>query len=63
MTNTDTFLRVRHTEAPAPNNCRWCGREPKTHGIAFVRSVGNHSYEAPTSKQRLARMTARRNAR
>lgn len=61
MTEQNTFTRVRHTEAPPPNSCRWCGREEQNHGMTFARSVGNHYYAAPTDKQRLARMLSRKN--
>lgn len=54
------FLRIRHTAAPVPNACRWCGREQTDHGLFFARSVGNHYFVAPTPQQRLARMRTRR---
>lgn len=62
MTEQNIFTRVRHTEAPGPNSCRWCGREQRNHGMSFVRSVGNHHYTSPTDKQRLARMLSRKKA-
>lgn len=57
------FVRVRHEEVPAPNACRWCGYEERGHGMYSSRSVGIHTWVAPTSAQRKARMLARRNAR
>lgn len=54
------FVRVRHTSAPVPSGCRWCGRERGSHGLFFTRSVGNHYFVDPTSQQRLARMRTRR---
>lgn len=56
----NAFVRVRHSSAPAPNSCRWCGRERGSHGLFFARSVGNHYYAEPTPQQRMARMRARR---
>ncbi|GAB2734394.1 hypothetical protein GCM10027090_02300 [Sinomonas soli] len=54
------MVRVRHVSAPGPNSCRWCGREQRTHGLFYARSVGNHYYTEPTPQQRLAPMRARR---
>ncbi|PPG90902.1 hypothetical protein C5C39_09720 [Rathayibacter sp. AY1F3] len=55
-----TFVRMRHALAPTPDGCRWCGVARIGHGHAWVRSVGGHSWEAPTQAQRLARMRERR---
>lgn len=54
--------RVRHTEAPEPSGCRWCGTGERQHASRFVPSVGQHLFTAPTAAQRLARMRARRDA-
>lgn len=51
---------VRHRRAPAPNGCRWCGREERSHGLEWAASVRYHNWSAPTAAQRRARMVARR---
>lgn len=50
---------VRHMATPDPSSCRRCGRPKVNHGIYYVRSIGAHSYIAPTSQQILARMRSR----
>lgn len=64
LTPLGTTVRtvVRLAVAPSANSCRWCGREAREHAIEWVASVGYHTWTAPTSKQRLARMRARRGA-
>ena len=51
---------IRHTVAPLPNACRWCGKGDRAHGMEWVASVGFHKWVAPTAQQRRARMLARR---
>jgi hypothetical protein len=51
---------VRHMRSPLPNACRWCGKDDRAHGTAWVASVGLHKWVAPTPEQRRARMLARR---
>lgn len=51
---------VRHSEAPEPSGCRWCGTGEREHASRFVPSAGQHLFAAPTAAQRLARMRARR---
>lgn len=55
--------RIRHHAPPNPDGCRWCGEDHGNHGRQWVRSVGVHQWVEPTRAQRLARMTARRDAR
>lgn len=54
---------VRHTSAPEPGGCRWCGTAQRQHASRFAPSVGQHVFDAPTAAQRLARMRARRTSR
>lgn len=61
MAHSSLFLRIRHTTAPEPNSCRYCGRNQLDHGLYSVRSVGLHSYAEPTNEQRKARIRARKN--
>lgn len=60
MLNNLESAHVRHTVAPTPNACRWCGRDERTHAIEWAGSVGYHKWAVPTSAQRRARMLARR---
>lgn len=55
--------QVRHATAPAPNGCRWCGVEQRSHGQRWTRGAGLHTWTTPTSQQRLARMRSRRASR
>jgi hypothetical protein len=52
----------RERTVDSPNACRWCARNKFAHGLYYARSVGNHYFTEPTDAQRLARMTARREA-
>lgn len=56
---TSMVNRIRHHETPEPRGCRWCGRIPRSHGLFYTRSVGNHYYVEPTARQRLARIRSR----
>ncbi len=56
----DMSTVIRHKETPAPNTCRYCGYEQRSHGNYWVRSIGWHLWVEPTNAQRLARMKARR---
>lgn len=53
------MARVRHTTAPDPSGCRWCGRDERGHGLSFTRGAGYHTWGMPTLAQRKARMRAR----
>ena len=55
-------VRVRHSSAPHPNGCRWCGRDEYGHGLSYTASTGFHSWGLPTPAQRKARMLARSRA-
>lgn len=60
MITTSKPAHVRHTTAPSPNACRWCGRDERLHAIEWAKSAGYHNWAVPTSAQRRARMIARR---
>lgn len=62
MTHKPLRTRVRHTAPPAPNGCRWCGKEALAHAIEWAESASYHVWAAPTDRQRKARMQARRSA-
>ncbi|ROO82663.1 hypothetical protein EDD29_0144 [Actinocorallia herbida] len=51
------------TVAPAVNGCGWCGYAQTGHGIRYSAIPGLHAWTAPTDRQRLNRMSARRAAR
>jgi hypothetical protein len=48
------------SEVGAPNGCRWCGLDERSHYRRWKPPVGWHYWEQPTSEQRKARMLARR---
>lgn len=50
-------------DLPNPDGCRHCGFGRQWHGRAWTHGAGSHGWTAPTDRQRLARMTARRMAR
>jgi hypothetical protein len=50
------------TAAAAPDGCRWCGDERFHHGSQYTPGIGLHSWAAPSDRQRLERMRARRAA-
>lgn len=59
-------LYVRHTQAPLPEGCRWCGftkraqrRGELDHSQRYVLGRGFHSWEQPTAAQMLMRGRAR----
>ncbi len=49
-----------HDTFPAPNGCRWCGINERSHARQWVEEAGWHAWTTPTSEQRKARMKARR---
>ncbi|MEV2239612.1 hypothetical protein [Micromonospora sp. NPDC049891] len=51
--------RVRHTSAPMPEGCRWCGTAEREHPQLWVPGRGWHGWVEPTRKQITARMWAR----
>ena len=56
-------IRTNRAQPADPNGCRWCGDARGHHGTQWVASVGQHTWQEPTPKQRLQRMKARRAAR
>ncbi len=50
---------VRHTTAPTPHGCRWCGIPQREHVQLWVPGRGWHGHEDPTRQQIEARMRAR----
>jgi hypothetical protein len=56
-------IRWPQGTAPTPSGCRWCGTVQRHHGRRRLPGRGMHSWEAPTERQMLARMRARRAAR
>lgn len=63
---TPDFAGWREVRTPppaaTPDGCRWCG-EPRPHGRQYTPGRGQHTWEQPTSRQRLERMQERRNDR
>jgi hypothetical protein len=51
---------VRHSLAPTPYGCRWCGDQQGHHGQQYIGGHGVHAWEQPTNAQIKARMLARR---
>ena len=58
-----TLPRIRHTSAPTPEGCRWCGWPYRGHVQQWVPGRGWHGWEHPTRQQITARMRARMQAR
>jgi hypothetical protein len=51
---------VRHSLAPTPYGCRWCGIPQREHAQRWKPPAGWHTWEQPTNAQIKARMLARR---
>lgn len=58
-----TLPRVRHTSAPLPEGCRWCGTPYHGHVQQWVPGHGWHGWTHPTREQIAARLRARLQAR
>ena len=49
--------------AAEPDGCRWCGDTRDHHGTQYAAGIGQHQWAAPSDRQRLGRMQARRDER
>jgi hypothetical protein len=58
-----TSLSRRARPLPDPDACFWCDLPKLGHARQQFSGGGSHLYTPPTDRMRLARMTARRNAR
>lgn len=61
--NASMFCLRHRTFGIDPNGCQHCGGRERTHCQQWAKPAGWHSWTAPTDRQRLMRMRARRAAR